>query len=133
VTHCLDGTDWTLRLTMSDGEFKQTGDVMTGQQGPNMTISDQGEAVLVTTRVRAEMHHEILGTIASDVTRRPGSGSVLCSSYELTYALRGTTDSLRGDEHRGPRLTSLRCSVLSGARRDDLGCRRLALGGLFAR
>jgi hypothetical protein len=129
VTHCLDGTTWTLRLIMSGGEFRRTGGVMAGRQGPSMTISDQAEPVLVTTRVRVGMHHETIGTIASDVTRRPGPGRVLCSSYELTYTLRRATDPLRGDERHQPRLTSLRCSVLSGVRRDDLGCRRLALAG----
>lgn len=117
---------------MSDGEFQQVGDVVTGQQGPNMTISDQGELVLITTRLRAEMGRETTGTIVSDITRRPGPDNVQCNSYELTYKLHRATDPLRGDDRHELRLTSLRCSVLSGVRRDDLGCRRLALGGLIA-
>jgi hypothetical protein len=132
VTHCLDGTTWTLRLTMSDGEFKQTGEVIAGQQGPILTTSDQGEPVLVMTRVRAQMHHETVGTIVSDVTRRPGPGGVLCSSYEFTYTLRRATDTPGSDERHPSWLTSLRCSVLSGVRHDDLGCRRLTLGDLIA-
>jgi hypothetical protein len=96
VTRCLNGETWTLRLIMLAGEFTRTGDVVSGQQGPTATTSDQGERVLIVTRVRAQMRNNLIGTIASEVTRSPGQRSVRCSSYKLNYTLRRTTDSASG-------------------------------------
>jgi hypothetical protein len=97
VTHCLDGSPWTLRLTMFAGEFQRTGNIIDGRQGPRLTTSDQGEPVRVATRVRTKMYHNPVGTIFSEVTRRPGPRSVYCSSYELDYALSRATDRRLGD------------------------------------
>lgn len=102
VTHCRDGSTWTLRLTMFAGRFTRAGDIVNGRQGPARGTSDQGEPVRVTTRVRTKMSYPV-GTIVSEVTRSPGPHSVHCRSYEVDYAL---------NRELGPRANEP-CSLLS--------------------
>jgi hypothetical protein len=108
VTHCLDGSPWTLRLTMFASEFRRTGDIVNGRQGPALTTSDQGEPVRVATRVRTKMYHNPVGTILSKVTRSPGPRSVLCSSGELDYTLSREPVICNGEPPRGSDLRMLR-------------------------
>jgi hypothetical protein len=91
TTHCTDGSTWTLRLTMPSDSFQQTGEVVSGRQGPTATVSDQREPVVVATRLHAVMGERPTGTIASEVTRRPGSKALYCNSYNVAYVLHRPT------------------------------------------
>jgi hypothetical protein len=96
VTHCLNGSTFTLRpLHMTSAQFKQTGDIINGRQGPALTTSDEGEPVLIATRMRARMDDQPHGTILAEVTLSPGPRSVQCSSDELDYTLRRETHRLQ--------------------------------------
>ena len=97
VTHCLNGATWVLSLTMSADAFRQTGNVVSGQQGPNLRTSEQREPVVISSRMRARIDSRPRGTIHSDVTRNPGPRSVQCSSPELHYALHRSTDRQPGN------------------------------------
>jgi hypothetical protein len=87
VTSCLDGSSFFVRLYMTSKDFKRTGDIIIGRQGPMPETSNQGEPVLIANRMRVRMGDQPRGTILSEVTRSPGSHSVQCRSQEMSYTL----------------------------------------------
>ena len=91
TTHCTNGSTWTLRLTMPADSFGQTGEVVHGRQGPTASVSDQREPVVVATRLHGVMGERPTGTIASEVTRRPGPKALYCNSYNVAYVLHRPT------------------------------------------
>ena len=50
-----------------------------------------GAAVVVATRLHGVMGERPTGTIASEVTRRPGPKALYCNSYNVAYVLHRPT------------------------------------------
>ena len=97
VTHCLDGSIWTLRLSLASADLQQSGDIVSSGQGPTLTTSDQGEPVIIAFRMRSWMDDQRLGTLLSEVTRNPGPRGTQCSAYGVNYRLSRAADRRPAD------------------------------------
>jgi hypothetical protein len=97
VTHCSDGSTWTLWLSLTSADLQQSGETVSSGQRPLLTTSNQGEPVVISFRLRSRMDGQRVGAILSEVTRNPGHHSTQCSAYGVKYRLSRAADRRSGD------------------------------------